>query len=81
MSLEVARVPQFAQQLSEPLHEEEILVTRGPLDVAVVLLAQEVVAQWSNVGECLRSGQTAAYMFAQFGRKINKCVIYGVILR
>ena len=33
------------------------------------------------MGECLRSGQIAAYIIAQFGRKINKRVVYGVISR
>ena len=52
-NLEVPGVPQFPQKLAKPLHEQEHLVPRGTLDVRVVLLAEEVVPERGDVGECL----------------------------
>jgi len=49
MSFEVARVPQLAQQLTEPLNENEHLVARRSLYVTIILLTQEIVAHWSNM--------------------------------
>ena len=52
--LEVARVPQLAQQLAEALHQQEHAVARRALDAAVVLFAQEIVAQRRHVREHLQ---------------------------
>ena len=51
MGLEVARVPQLADQLPKALHQQELLVAGWALDLAVVLFPQEVVPQWCHVRE------------------------------
>ena len=57
--LEVARVPQLANQLAEPLHENEHLVAGRTPDARVVLLTQEVVAYWTDMRQCLATDNPA----------------------
>lgn len=52
MSLEVPRVPQFANQLPKPCNEWEHgqpLSARSVVDVAVIAWVEEIVSKWSNV--------------------------------
>ena len=53
MSLEIARIPQFAEEFSEPLRQKVHLISGRSLEVAVVLLAQEIVPQRRYVGKRL----------------------------
>ena len=56
VSLEVARVPQFAYQLSKPLHQKEEPIARWSFlgQLQVVFLPQEVGSQWWHMGKCLK---------------------------
>lgn len=55
VSLEVTRVPQFAQQLTETLHKQKHDVTRWSLlqNCCIVCLWQKIVTQWRHVRERL----------------------------
>lgn len=71
VGLEVARVPQLADQLPKALHQQELLVAGWALDLAVVLFPQEVVPQWCHVREWLRTvtmlGNNGSHPFACSG--------------
>ncbi len=53
VGLEVARVPELAEQLAEPLGQERHDVAGRLLDARVVFLAQEVVAERADVRQRL----------------------------
>ena len=51
--LEVARIPQFADQLTEALNENDVVIARWPFDGNVIFFSEEVVTKRDNVRECL----------------------------
>lgn len=55
MRFEVARVPQLSHKLPETLHQQNRVVTRSSLYLAVVRLAEEEISQRADVAQKLEN--------------------------
>lgn len=51
--LEVARIPQFADQFTKSLNENDVVIARWPFDGDVIFFSEEIVTKRDNVRECL----------------------------
>lgn len=51
--LKVARVPQLANQLTESLYQNNVVIARWPFNRNVILFSEEIVTKRDNVRECL----------------------------